>query len=81
MDSIKCKQCDGTMTKSKKVDKSMALQLVGVLVFIAGLILLFVFPIGTLFGVVLMIVSLFLGYSKKPVWKCGSCGFFFERIT
>lgn len=66
------------MSPLKKVDKSLTLQLVGVLVFIVGVLLLFVFPVGTVFGIILMVVATRLGYSKKKVWKCDECGYFFE---
>lgn len=76
---IKCKQCGGEMEKTNKVDKSLALQVVGILVFFVGIALLFVFPIGTVAGVILMIVATRLGYKKVKVWKCTACGYFFER--
>jgi len=76
---IRCKQCGNGMKKTKKTEKSLGLQLVGVLVFIIGFILLFMFPFGTIFGLILMVVAARLGYSKKKVWKCTDCGYFFER--
>jgi len=76
---VKCQQCGGAMRKTSKAEKSLGLQLLGVLLFFVGLALLFIVPIGTIFGVVLMAGSLGLGYSKRKVWKCNSCGYFFER--
>jgi len=78
-EEIKCQQCGSPMIKTKKAEKSLGLQLLGVLLFLIGVGLLFLFPIGTIFGVILMIGSLGLGYSKKKVWKCTNCGYFFER--
>jgi hypothetical protein len=78
-EGIKCQQCGGKMSKTTKADSSLALQLLGVLLFLFGIGLLFVFPIGTLFGIILMLGSLRLGYSKKKIWKCSNCGYFFER--
>lgn len=78
--NVKCQQCGGQMSKTKKVERSMALQLLGVLVFLVGLFLLFIFPIGTIFGLILMIVAARMGYSKKKIWKCSNCGHFFERV-
>ncbi len=48
--SITCKQCGGTMSKGKQADKNYALQVLGVLIFIIGVALLFVIPIGTIAG-------------------------------
>ncbi|MBT4207875.1 hypothetical protein HOE22_05970 [Candidatus Woesearchaeota archaeon] len=66
------------MEKSKQVDKNIGLQIVGVLVFIIAFGLLFLFPFGTIFGIILMIASGRLGYKKLKGWKCASCGYFFE---
>ncbi len=76
---VKCQQCGSQMKKTTKADKSLGLQLLGVILFLFGIGLLFLFPIGTFFGVVLMIGSLGLGYSKKKVWRCPNCDYFFER--
>lgn len=78
-EELNCQQCGSHMKKTTKADKSLGLQLLGVILFLFGIGLLFVFPIGTFFGIVLMIGSLRLGYSKKKVWKCTNCGYFFER--
>ncbi|MDY6979363.1 MAG: LITAF-like zinc ribbon domain-containing protein [Pseudomonadota bacterium] len=78
-EDIKCQQCGTPMQKTTKADKSLGLQLLGVVLFLVGVGLLFLFPLGTIVGVILMIGSLRLGYSKKKVWKCPSCGYFFER--
>lgn len=76
---VSCQQCGSEMVKTKKTERSMALQLVGVILFFVGVALLFVVPIGTAVGLVLMIVAARLGYSQKKVWKCKNCGYFFER--
>ena len=55
------------------------MQLFGVIVFILGICLLPFLPIGTLIGIVLIIMAFGLGYKKKAVWKCKECGYFFER--
>src|SRR5688500_761268 len=67
--SIKCQQCGGTMIKTKKVDTSLALQLLGVVLFLVGVVLLFLFPIGTVAGIILMIGAARLGYKKLNIWK------------
>jgi DNA-directed RNA polymerase subunit RPC12/RpoP len=77
--TILCKQCGSEMARTKKTDKSIGLQIVGVFVFFLGVVLLFVFPIGTIIGIILMIVAARLGYKQVKVWKCKSCGYFFER--
>lgn len=77
-DSIECKQCGGEMRKGKKYESSMALQLVGVLLFFIGVALCFFWPIGTVIGVIFMISSLGLGHKKRKGWVCKGCGYFFE---
>jgi hypothetical protein len=75
----KCQQCGYGMERAKRSEHNMPLQALGVAIFIVGICLLFVFPIGTVIGVILIIVATRLGYSEKKVWKCGNCGYFFER--
>ena len=67
------------MVKTKKVDKNLGLQLCGVLLFLVGVGLLFLFPIGTIAGLILMIGATRLGYKKVKIWKCEQCSYFFER--
>ncbi len=79
MDTIDCKQCSGQMSRTKKTDSNIGLQLVGVVVFFLGLLLLFIVPIGTIIGLCMMLAALGMGYKKRKVWKCGQCGYFFDR--
>jgi hypothetical protein len=55
------------------------LQLFGVALFLLGVALLFLFPMGTVIGVFVMLGAANMGYSKTKVWKCSNCGYFFER--
>lgn len=79
MNEIECRQCGGTMYKTKRGEHNLGLQFLGVVVFIIGLALLFVFPLGTIAGVFLMLGAARMGYSKKKVWMCRNCGYYFER--
>ena len=67
------------MTKTHKADRNLALQLLGVILFLIGLVLLFLFPVGTVAGLILMIGAARLGYKKVKIWKCAQCSYFFER--
>lgn len=73
-----CVHCQTPMKRGTKTQKSMGLQLLGVLVFIIAIPVLFLFPVGTVIGVIMMLVALNLGYSKAKGWKCGACGYFFQ---
>ena len=66
------------MVKTKKAFRNLGLQVAGLLVFLLGIGLLFAFPIGTFFGIVLMIAAARMGYKEKKIWKCPKCGHFFE---
>jgi len=77
--SIKCKQCNGEMRKATHTKQSRALQVIGLLLFLLGLPLLFLFPVGSFFGVMFMALGLTLGVKRTKVWKCKQCGWFFER--
>ena len=79
---VQCQHCGSQMSKTKRVESSCTLQLFGVALFFIGLALLFLFPlfpIGTIVGLFLMLGAARLGYSKKKVWKCTNCGYFFDR--
>jgi len=78
-DELKCQKCGGSMHKTNKINSSISIQIAGLILFIVGIILLFVFPIGTLVGIVIMILSAKMGYKRIKVWKCKNCGYFFER--
>lgn len=79
MADVNCQQCGNQMKKGKKVERSLGLQVIGILLFLVGLVLLFFIPIGTLVGIILMILAARMGYSQKKAWICGNCGYFFER--
>lgn len=76
---VKCQHCGGRMEKGELTEKSAGLQFVGVVLFILGICLLFLFPIGTLIGIAIMFSARRLGYKKTKVCRCESCGFYFER--
>lgn len=78
-EELKCSQCGGQMVPKKKTERNMGVQVAGVLVFMLGLILCFT-GFGAFFGVPLMIGACFMGYKKKKVMACKSCGYFFERV-
>jgi len=67
------------MEETTKTEKSLGLQLLGVILFLIGLALLVIFPIGTIAGIILVIGATRLGHTKKNVWLCQNCGYFFER--
>lgn len=77
--TIECKQCSTPMKKTKKNEHNIGLQLFGVVLFIIGLALLFVVPIGTVIGIFLMLGASTMGFKRRKIWKCGECGYFFER--
>ena len=78
-ESVKCQQCQSEMKKTKKAESNIGLQLIGIILFFVGIVLLFVIPIGTVIGIILIISACGMGYKKKKVWLCKSCGYFFER--
>lgn len=69
----RCIHCQRGMHAEKFTQKSTGLQLAGVLTFLFGLALLAAFPLGTLAGIVLITLSLRLGYQKKDGWRCPNC--------
>lgn len=79
-DYLKCKQCDGSMYKTRRKEHNIGLQLVGVLVFFVGVAIAFYYPVvGWVLGPILCLVSLGMGYKSRKIWLCQQCGAFFER--
>jgi hypothetical protein len=76
---VPCKQCETPMQRTELVQQSRGLQAVGLLLFLIGCALLFAFPIGTVAGVLVIFGAWRMGYSRKPIWKCPACSYFFER--
>lgn len=79
MAPVKCQHCQSDMAATAKADKNMTMQLLGVVLFLLSLPLLIIVPIGTVAGIILMIVAARLGYRKIDVWLCPNCGYFFQR--
>jgi hypothetical protein len=73
-EAVQCQQCGGAMQKAQKADK---VDPGGWLIGFIGLCALFAYPVGTIFGVILILVAMV--YSQKKVWQCSKCGYFFER--
>lgn len=80
MAGVSCEKCSGQMQKTKKTDRSFGLQVVGLLLFFVGIfIMISMFPIGIIFGLIVMILAARMGYKRTKVWKCKNCGYFYER--
>ena len=76
---IDCRQCGAVMKRTKKTNNNRVMQGVGCITLILGIALLLVFPIGTIVGAIMIVISFGMGYSRTKVWKCEACGYFFER--
>lgn len=76
---VVCQQCGGKMRKTKRDDHDYGLQFVGVALFFAGLIVLFIAPFGALIGLAMIVGAMFMGFKRQKVWSCNNCGYFFQR--
>jgi hypothetical protein len=76
---ILCQQC-GCKMKLRKIAKSdLGLQMLGLLLAIVGVaIAIFLFPVGILIFLLLLIPAGRMGYKKRKGWHCANCGYFFE---
>ena len=68
-----CRQCGAGMQKVRERGSGVKAPAVGLLVI--GVALLFVFPAGTAIGAFLIAAAFVLGYPRKKIWKCQTCGF------
>ena len=76
---IDCKQCGGKMEKTVLAREHQGMLVLALIVALIGIGLLFIFPIGTMIGIGLLIAAPRIANTSKRVWKCKSCGYFFER--
>jgi hypothetical protein len=76
--TIPCKQCGGTMHSIQKRNTGIGAQLGVVALAVVGMILLFVFPFGTTFGLALLIGAAVINFRKEKRWKCDGCGYSFK---
>ena len=82
MPDIKCQQCGGRMAKTTASSGFCLGQLVSLIVFLIGLfitVFFFLTIIGPIIGALMMAAALFVGGTKRKVWKCEHCGCIFER--
>jgi len=62
------------MNNSMRVERSLKLQLLGILVFCGGGFLLTTGRAGIVIGLAVMLIAMQLGYRKRRVWECPACG-------
>ena len=68
-----CRKCGEEMQRA--AEGSGGTPLGAIALALIGVALLFVFPAGTVIGVLLIVTGLVLGYPRKKVWRCLGCGF------
>lgn len=69
------------MVEAMVDDTGVIKKIAGFLAFLVGLGLLIWFPIGTMAGIVLVVISILVEYRAKKAWKCPRCGYFFQRAN
>jgi hypothetical protein len=75
-----CRQCGGEMGKKTLSQGNFIGILLALIVFIIGVALTITIPIlGWVIGPLLCLVSLGMGGKRRKVWKCGDCGYIFDR--
>ncbi len=72
---LECEKCGGEMRRKHESAHSQGASLI---LIIGGIVLLFFFPIGTIFGIIIIFMGLARGTSLRYIWVCGDCGYKFE---
>jgi len=73
--AISCRECNSAMEKTVKDDSSCA----GILMCLLGFVLILTISIWSFLGLVLIAFGFRLGFKKTKIWRCKSCGYFYER--
>jgi len=68
-----CDRCGGRMVKGRRAKSG------GCVLFVIGFLLLFLFPIGTIIGIILIIGSFAMG--NEYYWICKNCKIKIPRGT
>lgn|GEM_PF-1871418 len=73
---LKCEKCGGEMSKKREAAHSQGVALVLIL---AGVLLIFFLPVvGTVLGIVVVLVGIVRGSGLRYIWLCNNCGYRFE---
>ena len=76
----KCQQCGGAMKKKTMSSGNCAGLTLALVVFCIGLLIAVAFfPLGTILGLLVCLLSLFMGGRRSKVWKCVKCGSIVNR--
>lgn len=78
MTGLSCRQCAGNMKKTVVSSGNCLGIAVALLLFAFGVWLCFT-VVGVIIGIPVCICALFVGGTRRKVWKCTSCGCIIER--
>lgn len=79
MHQLTCQQCGGEMHKTARSVHNRPAQVFAILIFAIGFGLLFVPPLGTVAGLIIMIGASGIGYRREKIWLCKSCEHYIPR--
>jgi hypothetical protein len=72
-----CPHCHFIMLRSKKVTKNRSLQFSGGLLQTVAIILLFLVPVGTIVGIIMLCFASNMGKKTEDAIVCQGCGFYY----
>lgn len=75
---VLCPQCGTPMKRGRKVTSSSSGQLFGCAILLFGFYIFWIFPFGTILGLLLMAGSVSMGVTRVKGNKCPKCKYFFE---
>lgn len=67
------------MKAQTKTENGCLMILVALFLFLLGIVVTIMVPMGIIFGPILIVIGLFTGGKRRKLWVCRSCGYFFER--
>lgn len=79
---LACKACGGRMVKTTLSSGNCSGVLLGLIVVLAGILVVAFFWwtfIGTIIGILMVLMGLGMGGKTRKVWKCKSCGTVLDR--
>jgi rubrerythrin len=79
---LTCQHCGGAMERATLSSGNCLGILLALIVFFSGLFVFVFFfwtCIGAAIGGLMMLLGLGMGGTRRKVWKCGQCGYVFDR--
>jgi rubredoxin len=79
MANVYCPLCGSPMKRATLPESYLTNMVIALITFAVGVALLFLFPLGTIVGILFIILALVSGGKRRNIWKCTNCDHILDR--